>query len=119
MSVKKCIIVDDNPMARTALRHLARQVPELELVQECNSAAEAFQYLQNNPADLLLLDVEMPEMSGLELLTFILLGLLMVVTLLWSGPATSVLVGGVVAQPDSKTKNAGKKKQALLFCHHK
>jgi len=30
-----------------------------------------------------------------------------------------VLVGGVVAQPDSKTKNAGKKKQALLFCHHK
>ncbi|MCB9291246.1 MAG: response regulator transcription factor [Lewinellaceae bacterium] len=55
-------------MARTALRHLARQVPELELVQECNSAAEAFQYLQNNPADLLLLDVEMPEMSGLELL---------------------------------------------------
>ncbi|MCB9992831.1 MAG: adenylate/guanylate cyclase domain-containing protein [Hyphomicrobiaceae bacterium] len=35
--------------------------------------------------------------SGLELLTFILLGLLMVVTLLWSGPATSVLVGGVAA----------------------
>lgn len=68
MRVRKCVIVDDNPMARAALRNLARQVPGLELMQECASAAEVFQLLQNEPADLLLLDVEMPEMSGLELL---------------------------------------------------
>lgn len=63
MNHKKCVIVDDNPMARAALRNLARQAPGLEVVQECSSAAEAFEFLESRPADLILLDVEMPEMS--------------------------------------------------------
>src|SRR5881398_1614220 len=63
----KCIIVDDNKMARMALRQLVSQVPSLELVAECTDATEALASLNNNSIDLLLLDIEMPDMSGLDL----------------------------------------------------
>jgi DNA-binding LytR/AlgR family response regulator len=63
----KCLIVDDNKMARMALKQLVGQVPTLELVAECNDANEALGYLNNTQVDLLLLDIEMPDMSGLEL----------------------------------------------------
>jgi DNA-binding LytR/AlgR family response regulator len=63
----KCLIVDDNPMARLALKQLVSQVPSLELVAESSNALEAENYLNTTAIDLLLLDIEMPEMSGLEL----------------------------------------------------
>jgi len=63
----KCLIVDDNKMARMALKQLVGQVPSLDLVAECNDATEALGYLNNTQVDLLLLDIEMPDMSGLEL----------------------------------------------------
>jgi DNA-binding LytR/AlgR family response regulator len=63
----KCLIVDDNPMARLALKQLVSQVPSLELVAECSNALEAENYLNTTSIDLLLLDIEMPEMTGLEL----------------------------------------------------
>jgi DNA-binding LytR/AlgR family response regulator len=63
----KCLIVDDNKMARMALKQLVSQVPSLDLVAECNDATEALSYLDNTQVDLLLLDIEMPDMSGLEL----------------------------------------------------
>ncbi|GAC1424906.1 MAG: LytTR family DNA-binding domain-containing protein [Flavisolibacter sp.] len=64
----KCIIVDDNKMARMALKQLVTQVPQLELVSECNDALQALISLNNNQVDLLLLDIEMPDMSGLDLI---------------------------------------------------
>src|SRR5437763_16075612 len=64
----KCIIVDDNKMARMALKQLVSQLTSLELVAECNDAAEALQALNNIPIDLLLLDIEMPDMTGLDLI---------------------------------------------------
>jgi two-component system, LytTR family, response regulator len=66
MSIK-CLIVDDNKMARLALQQLVSQVDFLEYVGECASAIEAFGFLQQNPVDLILLDIEMPNMTGLEL----------------------------------------------------
>src|SRR5215203_901849 len=63
----KCIIVDDNKMARMALKQLVSQLPNVELAAECNDAAETLDVLNNNQIDLLLLDIEMPDMSGLEL----------------------------------------------------
>ena len=63
----KCLIVDDNKMARMALKQLVGQVPSLELVSECNDATEALNFLNSAQIDLLLLDIEMPDMSGLEL----------------------------------------------------
>ena len=64
----KCIIVDDNKMARMALKQLVSQVQNLELVAECSNAMEAYNHLAANGIDLLFLDIEMPEMSGIDLI---------------------------------------------------
>lgn len=64
----KCIIVDDNKMARMALKQLVSQVQNLELVAECSNAMEAYNQLAANGIDLLFLDIEMPEMSGIDLI---------------------------------------------------
>jgi DNA-binding LytR/AlgR family response regulator len=63
----KCIIVDDNKMARMALKQLVSQVPGLDLVAECNDAAETLNALNSNQVDLLLLDIEMPGVTGIDL----------------------------------------------------
>jgi DNA-binding LytR/AlgR family response regulator len=63
----KCLIVDDNKIARITLNQLASQVKDLSVAGECANAMEAYNMLQETPVDLLLLDIEMPGMSGLEL----------------------------------------------------
>ena len=63
----RILIVDDNIIARTTLKQLASQVQDLEVVGECANASDAYNFLQQAPADLLLLDIEMPGMTGLEL----------------------------------------------------
>jgi len=63
----KALIVDDNDIARTTLAHLAKQIPDLSIVSEFSNAIEAYHYLQSNSADLIFLDIEMPEMTGIEL----------------------------------------------------
>lgn len=62
-----CIIVDDNRIARTTMRQLAGKIKNLQVVGECASAEEAFELLKTEKVDLLLLDIEMPGMSGIEL----------------------------------------------------
>jgi two-component system LytT family response regulator len=64
----RALIVDDEPLARQRIRHLARNEPVLELVGECASAVEALTDFQRLGPDLLFLDVQMPEMNGFELL---------------------------------------------------
>jgi DNA-binding LytR/AlgR family response regulator len=61
------LIIDDNKIARTTMRQLAGKVADLVVVAECADAIEAFEKLRAQPVDLLLLDIEMPGMSGLEL----------------------------------------------------
>ncbi len=62
-----CVIVDDNEIDRlTALAH-TRQYPLLNIIGVFESATEALLMLQNQPVEVLLLDVDMPGLSGLEL----------------------------------------------------
>ena len=61
------LIVDDNKMARIALMELAGRIDDLTIVAECSGAFEAYNLLLSESIDLLLLDIEMPGMSGLEL----------------------------------------------------
>src|SRR6478672_8936273 len=62
-----CLIVDDNKIARATLQQLASQLNDLTVVGECDNAMDAYNFLQQEPVDLVLLDIEMPGMSGLEL----------------------------------------------------
>ncbi|HQW82870.1 MAG TPA: LytTR family DNA-binding domain-containing protein [Ferruginibacter sp.] len=62
-----CLIVDDNKIARTTMKHLASQVKDIEVAGECATAMDAYNFLQEQPVDILLLDIEMPGISGLEL----------------------------------------------------
>ncbi len=63
-----CIIVDDSKIARASIKPLIAQFDFLNLVHECESPVEAFAYLQKEPVDLVFLDVEMPEMTGIDLI---------------------------------------------------
>jgi len=66
--VKKCIIVDDEPAAHYVLANYISQNPLLELVFEGYNGVEALEYLSNNKVDLMFLDIDMPEISGIEML---------------------------------------------------
>jgi len=63
----KCLIIDDNPIARSIIAELAGQIRDVEICGECASAIEAFNFIQDNEIDLFFLDIEMPGISGLEL----------------------------------------------------
>jgi two-component system, LytTR family, response regulator len=62
-----CLIVDDNKIARTTLKQLASQLKDIVIVGECANAIDAHNFLQDQPVDFILLDIEMPGMTGLEL----------------------------------------------------
>ncbi len=62
----KCIIVDDEPMARDVVRRYIERIPNLELMGEFGNAIEATIFLQEHQADMIFLDIRMPQLSGTE-----------------------------------------------------
>ncbi|WP_246859311.1 LytTR family DNA-binding domain-containing protein [Spirosoma sp. KCTC 42546] len=66
--ILKCIIVDDETMARKALQRLCEQHESLDIVAICENATQALNVLSEHEIDLIWLDVEMPELSGFDLL---------------------------------------------------
>lgn len=61
-----CIVVDDDAMARMLLEHYISQTEDLHLVATCENAIEAANVLKKQSIDLMFLDVEMPDMTGIE-----------------------------------------------------
>ncbi len=64
----RTLIVDDEPLARSNIRVLLRPDPEIEIVGECGSGADALAEIRNAMPDLVFLDVQMPECDGFEVL---------------------------------------------------
>jgi DNA-binding LytR/AlgR family response regulator len=64
----KTIIVDDEPLALDILEAFIQRMPELELVARCNNAFEANDALHKNEVELMFLDINMPQMTGVEFL---------------------------------------------------
>lgn len=65
----KCIITDDEPMARKGLRGYIEKIDFLSLVGECEDAIQLNTMLKAQQVDLVFLDIEMPEITGLEFLS--------------------------------------------------
>lgn len=62
------LIVDDEPPARKLLSDYVSKVGHLELAGVCSNGEEAMDFLKKNPVDILLLDIRMPLMTGIDLL---------------------------------------------------
>lgn len=68
MNPLRCLITDDEPFARKGLQRYVQQLPFLELRGLCADAQELAAHLQQEPIDLVFLDIEMPGRSGLDFL---------------------------------------------------
>ncbi len=64
----RCLIVDDEELALNVLEKYISTIPTLNLVGRCDNAIEAISFLHSNTVDLLFLDLNMPELSGLDML---------------------------------------------------
>ncbi len=63
-----CLIVDDEPLAITALENLLAQIPTVQITAVCSNAMEAFEALHKHTIDILFLDINMPIINGLAFL---------------------------------------------------
>jgi two-component system LytT family response regulator len=63
-----CLIIEDEPLARNLLKDYVRKVPFLNLVGACANPLDGIELLRTNPIDLLFLDIQMPEITGISLL---------------------------------------------------
>lgn len=64
---KTCIIVDDEKSARKVLKKYILETPYLELLAEFTNAIDVFEFLEDNPVDIIFLDIEMPKLNGMYL----------------------------------------------------
>jgi DNA-binding LytR/AlgR family response regulator len=62
------LIVDDEPLARDILETYLQKTPDVQLAGSCKNALEAFSFLSRQQVDVMLLDINMPEISGMDFL---------------------------------------------------
>ena len=64
----RCVVIDDEPLARQLLSDFIKKVPELALEGSYSSALAALEKLHKHPVDVLFLDIQMPDITGIEFL---------------------------------------------------
>lgn len=69
--MNKVIIIDDEPLARSIVKEYLQKHPQLELVQECNDGFDGLKAIQQYQPDLIFLDIQMPKISGFEMLELV------------------------------------------------
>jgi DNA-binding LytR/AlgR family response regulator len=67
----KCILIDDEPLSIKVLQNYFVNFPDFEIVCTFNNALEALDYINKNPIDVVFTDINMPMMTGLELIRLI------------------------------------------------
>lgn len=65
---KKVVVVDDSFIMRALIKEIAESDPDIEVVAEAENGKQGLQVVREHRPDLVLLDIEMPEMTGLEML---------------------------------------------------
>ncbi|HQV56242.1 MAG: LytTR family transcriptional regulator DNA-binding domain-containing protein [Chitinophagaceae bacterium] len=66
--MSKIIIIDDEPLARSITKEYLQKHPDLEIMQECNDGFEGLKAIQEHQPDLIFLDIQMPKITGFEML---------------------------------------------------
>lgn len=64
----KCLVIDDEPLARDLMRSHIEKLENFEIVAECGDAMKALQALRNHSVDLMFMDIQMPQITGIEFL---------------------------------------------------
>jgi DNA-binding LytR/AlgR family response regulator len=64
----KCLIVDDEPLARDLMRSHIEKLENFQIVAECGDAMKALHELRSQPVDLMFMDIQMPQITGIEFL---------------------------------------------------
>lgn len=64
----KALIIDDEPLAQNVIEQYSLKIPGLSIIEKCNDAIAAHQFLTEHSADLVFLDINMPKMSGISFL---------------------------------------------------
>ena len=67
-----CIAIDDEPLALDVIEHHVNKIPFINLKAKISNAFDAIDYLCNNQVDLIFLDIQMPDLTGFELLNSLL-----------------------------------------------
>lgn len=62
----RCLAIDDEPMALEKLKSYIDKVPYLELVAACECPSDAMEYMKDNEVDALFVDINMPDINGME-----------------------------------------------------
>lgn len=66
--MKKIVLIDDEPLARSVVAEYLQQYPQLHIAEECNDGFEGIKAIQQHQPDLIFLDIQMPKINGFEML---------------------------------------------------
>ena len=67
----KALLIDDEPLARSIIKEYLQHYPHIEVVQECNDGFEGVKAIMQHQPDLIFLDIQMPKISGFEMLELV------------------------------------------------